>query len=276
VLPPATRKLQGLAEPRRTVVYQSGSARVTSALRTTCGPFVHTDSICHEVKAKYELVVNIAPGNNRRQLFTAPTGKLPVPSLTDESEIKRIYQVETYKAINDGTYYGVLKRQMPNTPLYIGTIPLNAKIEGPGSSNDDPVPGFQNTNWLWLILLAILALSVLLMLCAICARAYASLEGKTEENTQPTRRGSVATTVHLHHPRQGRRDPLRQSQVEQFEGELVDDDDSSYFSHYDDVEKFTHDNGSEYQREMKRQQQEIERELRAQQSFRAQEQRRYQ
>jgi hypothetical protein len=167
LLRPTGLRTRRLAEPtqqqeqHRMVDLKPGSARVVRAYKTPCGPFVHPDSTCHELYATYAL--DFLPDQQ--------------PSQVDQSEIKRIYQVETYKAINDGTYQSVMNRNKPDSPIVIGTIPLAA-----GGNGQEPKNFFQSADNRMYLAIAFVLFLCLILCCCICVRLFHVFQERNDKN----------------------------------------------------------------------------------------------
>ena len=124
-----------------------GSAYVGALSRTQCGESAHPDLVCHEAEASYVLENSVGS----------------TASIVDETQ----YTLATYRAINDGTLYNVMKREFPDTPLFIGAIPPS---EGSDSSNTQTV-------LLWVMV----GLAGLFLCCSFCLCWYICYQRKLYE-----------------------------------------------------------------------------------------------
>jgi hypothetical protein len=147
-----------------------GSAVVYSATQTACAPYAHPGLTCHDVKARYSLFrVNEDADDD------------------DDAETRRVYEVETYKAINDGTFYGMLKREAPSTPLFLGTLPSLDGVDDSGDEDGDPK--LSTTDWLMIVLLVLLGIICCWLLACVCHRYRVNRNeqhdiGNNKEKTQ--------------------------------------------------------------------------------------------
>jgi len=137
-----------------------GSAKVYQATEVECPAFVHPDSICHTVRAKFQIHMPV----HSHEDGGSPEGGLVGTTINDASDIRRIYQVGTYRAILDGTYYQILKQERPDTAIYIGTVPP------PPEDANDFLAGVSTADWLIVILFILLAIACCLILGCICHR----------------------------------------------------------------------------------------------------------
>lgn len=130
---------RALVEATPQVDYKPSSAFISSVQKVDCGNHTLADLTCHHVEAGFKVWVPTA---------TSPSD---TAAAKDDVEIKRFYQVATLEAILDGTYNNALQEDVPDTPLFIGSIPDNgyAKI-----SNDNHLE-----------FLVVLAIFLVLLLC---------------------------------------------------------------------------------------------------------------
>jgi len=170
---------------------------VYQATKTVCGPYADPGLICHDVNARFDIVMPDAINKDEEEEeATNTTGTRLLQSdeteedanATDSSnnnqftmdeaaEIRRIYQVATYQAINDGTYYAIMKRQMPDSPLYIGAIPPphpSALLDGETTPMD----------WIMIVIMVLLALTCCCILGCILQRYWETRQVQ-KETTEP-------------------------------------------------------------------------------------------
>ena len=151
-----------------TIELLEGSARAYQATKMQCGPFVHPDLTCHEVRAKFDIIMPVHEDHEDDTLSAAE--KL---TLEDANDIRRIYQVATYRAILDGTLYSVLRRETPDTSLFIGTVPPPSDTSNGNNGGLAGVVSDANaTDWVVIVLSILLAVVCFCVLCCLAHRCY--------------------------------------------------------------------------------------------------------
>ena len=151
-----------------TIELLEGSARAYQATKVECGPFVHPDLTCHEVRAKFDIIMPVHEDHEDDTLSAAE--KL---TLEDANDIRRIYQVASYRAILDGTFYSVLRREAPDTSLFIGTVPPPSDTsDGKSGGLAGVVSDASTSDWVVIVLSILLAVVCCCVLCCLAQRCY--------------------------------------------------------------------------------------------------------
>lgn len=120
------------------------SAYIYQLNPSPCGPRVHPDSICHLALARYSIL-----------FFGSNT--------MSQREIKEYFEDRTYDLINDGTYHVVLRRDVPKSPLYIGTV---------NPPKENRIPQERGVSVRAVFIMIIVLLLIMAVLLAFCVAIY--------------------------------------------------------------------------------------------------------
>jgi len=171
--------------------YVPGSAYINAIEKIDClGENVHPDLICHNVRTVYSLTTRPARRQRRaeEELLEPEQRHLQEAQPPPRDSWKVLVIQESYRAIYDGTFFGILKQEVPDSPLFIGTIP-------PESATNQGVGGL-----MWGLVAGLIAL--FLCSCCLCYNAMAS-KRRHEQALREQKRALLAEknhpTLHVHH-----------------------------------------------------------------------------